>query len=337
MQINSLSDILNLILIPIKSVFFYHKKKLLFFIFSVLAMSIVFFPYSDLTFYAQRKINDLIKPSGSQVSFSELNFSFLPFGMKSENITLNLPEYSSIQIQEMTASPNLMSLLRFQPGGSLNLNGLFGGSLSSKFGLLGKTEEQQNKFSFFAEVLRVNLGELLGFFKAPVKLTGLAQGRLSFTGEESFREQPEGDFNFNFNGVTLPMEITTDFGSLPLPKKVTWSNSNLKGNIKDGRVIIENGTLGTKTAPFNGRYKGTLQCPISRRGSSISASCNRYDLKVELELDRDFERDIANNLSSFINPSQVKKTSTPGGGARYLFSVSGSRGRTPNFRSLNSF
>lgn len=337
MQINSLSDIVNLILIPIKSVLYYHKKKLLFFLLAIAATSVVFFPYSDLTFYAQRKINDLIKPSGSQVTFSELNFSFLPFGMKTENVTLSLPKYSNVEIKELTASPDLLSLLRLQPGGSLNLVGLFGGSLSSKFGLLGKTEEQQNKFSFYADLSRVSLIEIFNFFKLPIKFSGLAQGELSVKGEESFREQPEGEFNFNFNSVSLPIEITTDFGTIQLPKKVNWSNSNLKGNIKDGRIIIENGTLGTKTAPLNGRYKGTLQCPISRRGSSISAACNRYDIKVELELDKDFEQGLARNLSSFITPSQVKKMSIPGGGARYLFTVSGTRYGTPNFRSLSRF
>ena len=337
MQINSLSDIIQLIIAPIKAVLFYHKKKLLFFIFMLTLMLILLFPYSDLTFFAQNKINNLVKGSGSQISFSKLNFNFAPFGMKTENVRFSLANKSPVEIKHLFISPSLMSLLKFQPGGSLTAEGLFKGKLSLQIDLLGKNQENQKEFSMSLDLKRIDLSELFSYLQLPIKLTGQARGRLKAEGEESFRKQPQGEFSLTFNTVELPQEISTPIGTFALPKKVKWDNSNLIGNISDGKVNIETGTLGTKTSPINGRYKGQLNCPIIRIGSTIRANCNRYDMKIELELDRDFENKLAKGFSSMINPRQINKINTASGGARYLFSISGGQFGTPSLKRLKSF
>ena len=337
MQINSLSDILNLIIVPIKSILFYHKKKLFFFIFMILMMFVFLFPYSDLTFFAQNKINGVMKNFGSQVSFSELDFSFAPFGMKTEEVKLSMANKPPLEVDQLFVSPSLLSLLKFQPGGNVTAEGLFKGLLSLQVALQGTNEENQKEFSLALNLSRIDLFELFNYFQIPTKLTGRAQGRLEAEGEESFRKQPEGEFSFTFNSVEIPQELSTPIGTISLPKKVKWSNSNLIGSIANGRINIQNGTLGTKTAPINGRYKGQLECPVTRTGSGVRANCKKYDLKVELELDRDFENKLAKGFSSMINPSEINKTSTASGGARYLFSVSGGRFGAPTLRSLKTF
>ena len=337
MQVNSLSDLLQLIIAPIKSVLFYHKKKLFFFLFTLALMFVFLFPYSDLTFYAQNKINSLIKASDSQISFSELNFSFVPFGMKTKDVELSLKNNSPLEIEQILISPNLISLLKFQPGGGITAKGLFKGGLSLQLGLIGTNQENQKEFNVSLNLNRIDLLEFFNYFKLPTKLSGRVNGNLEFEGEESFREQPEGKFSFTFNSVELPQEISTPIGAFSLPKKIKWSNSNLIGDLSNGRINIVTGTLGTKTSPINGRYKGQLTCPITRIGSGITANCNRYDLKVELELDSDFENKLAKNFSAILNPSQINKINTASGGARYLFSVSGGRFGAPNLKSLKSF
>ena len=337
MQVNSLSDILQLLLIPIKSVLFYHKKKLFFFILAFALMLVVLFPYSDLTFFAQSKVNSALRGTGSQVSFSELNFNFAPFGMKTEDVRVSLARRSPIEIKNLFISPSLMSLLRFKPGGSVKAQGLFNGDLAIQLGLLGTNDENQKEFNLSLDLNNIDLSELVNYLELPAKITGRAGGTLDAEGEESFRKQPEGDFSFTFNKVELPLEIPTPIGNLALPKKVKWSNSNLIGKISNGRVNIENGTLGTKTSPINGRYRGNLDCPIIRAGTNVSANCTRYDIKVELELDSDFENKLAKDFSFILNPNQINKITTPNGGARYLFSVSGRTKGTPVLRSLKSF
>jgi len=337
MQVNSLSDIVTLLIAPIKSVLFFHKKKLLFFIIATFLLLIFLFPYSDLTFFAQNKINSAIKSSGSQVTFSELNFNFAPFGMRTEKVKLSFANKAPIEVNELFISPSILSLLRLQPGGNVSAEGIFNGDINFEARQKGKNEENQRLFDAFLNLDKIDLGALLEYFNSPVRLTGKARGELNAEGEESFRKQPTGDFSFTFSSVEVPTEINTPIGPIALPKKIKWSNSSLKGEIDKGRINIKNGTLGTKTSPVNGRYKGILDCPITRRGTNIQASCNKYDIKVELELDKDFENKLAKGFSSLINPREINKKSTPTGGAKYLFSISGGKFGNPTLRSLNKF
>ena len=337
MQVNSLSDILQLILIPIKSVLFHHKKKVLFFTVTTFLMLVVLFPYSDLSFFAQNKINGLIRNTGSHVSFSDLNFSFLPIGMKTKELNLSLQGKNPIKVDEFTVSPSFFSLLKLQPGGSLQAEGIFGGMIDLSVGFSGTNDEDQKEFDLDLDISRIALVQIFNFLDFPVKLNGLAKGNLNAEGEESFRKQPEGDFNFGFKDVMVPQELNTPVGPISLPKKIKWSNSILKGNFENGRIVIENGTLGTKSSPVNGRYKGQLDCPVTRSPAGLKTACKRYDIKVELELDRDFETKLAKNFSLMINPKEINKQLTPNGGARYLFTVSGGAFKRPSLKSLKSF
>jgi len=337
----TLSDLIGYILTPIKEVFFFHKKKAAFFIFSCLIFLLFLFPYSDLTSFSQDKINQSIKASGGQVSYSEINFNLSPFGIKTNKFTYKSKTMKSpLNVDSITVRPNIFSLLKFQPGGSLVLENIFGGEALVSLGLDGKTNEKTNKFNLSLDLEKISLQEIINFLGKNFKINGNIFGELDVKGEDSFRMQPEGDFKFNLQNVVIPSEVPSSMGVIELPKKIIWTNSNIFGKIEKGRVSITNGTLGTKEAPVNGRFKGFLNCTVTKSGNNVNQQCTDYNIKVELELDANFQKNVADGLSSFLDPRNVNKTAVPGGGAKYLFSIQGNAAqsfRPPRFSRLSNF
>lgn len=337
----TLSDLIGYLLEPLKQIFFFHKKKVIFFIFAIFIFILVLFPYSDLTSFSQDKINQSIKSSGGQVSYSEINFNISPFGIKTNDFTYRSKTMKSpLNVESITVRPNILSLLKLQPGGTVVLENIFGGEASLSFGLNGKTNEKTNKFNLSADLENISLQNILNFLGKPFKIEGQLLGELSAKGEDSFRMQPEGDFKFNLQNVVIPSEIPSPMGVLELPKKIIWKNSNIFGKIEKGRVSITEGTLGTKEAPVNGRFKGFINCTFTKSGNNVGQQCTDYNIKVELELDANFQKNVADGLSSFLDPKNVNKTAAPGGGAKYLFSIQGNAAQTfrpPRFSRLSNF
>lgn len=337
----SLSDLIGYILEPLKQIFFFHKKKALFFIFALLIFLLFLFPYSDLTSFSQDKINQSIKASGGQVSYSEINFNLSPFGIKTNDFTYRSRAMKSpLKVDSITVRPNIISLLKFQPGGSVVLGNFFGGEAKVNLGLNGKTNEKTNKFSLSAELEKISLQEIISFFGKSFKVEGGLFGELDANGEDSFRMQPEGEFKFNLQNVIIPNEIPSPMGVLELPDKIKWTNSNIFGKFEKGRISITNGTLGTKEAPVNGRFKGFINCTFTKSGNNVNQQCTDYSIKVELELDANFQKNVADGMSSFLDPKNVNKIAVPGGGAKYLFNIQGNAAqsfRPPRFQRLSNF
>jgi len=337
----TLSDLIGYLLYPFKQIFFFHKKKALFFILALLLFGLFLFPYSDLSSYSQDKINQNLKSSGGQVTFSEINFNLSPFGIKTSDVVYKSKSLKTpLKVEGITLRPDLLALMRFKPGGSLKLEDLFGGEASLNLSLDGKTNEKTNKFKMSADVEELSIRQILSFLGKSIRVEGAVFGELFGSGEDSFRQQPEGEFKFNLQNVAVPKEISTPIGVVELPKKINWKNSNLFGKFEKGRVSVTNGTLGTKEAPVNGRFKGFINCVFTKSGAQVSPRCTDYNFKVELELNANFQKNVADDLSSFLDPKNVNKTKLPGGGAKYLFSIQGNAAtsyRPPKFYRLSNF
>jgi len=337
----TLSDLIGYIIEPLKQVFFFHKKKALFFILALLIFLLILFPYSDLTSFSQEKINQNIKASGGQVSYSEINFNLSPFGIKTNDFTYRARSMKSpLKVESITLRPNVLSFLKLQPGATIVLEDVFKGDAKISVGLSGKTNEQTNKFNISADLEKISLQEIISYLGKRFKIDGLLYGEFSASGEDSFRMQPEGEFKFNLQNVVIPKELSLPAMVLELPEAIRWTNSNIFGKIEKGRINITNGTLGTKEAPVNGRFKGFINCTFTKSGNNVNQQCTDYSLKVELELDSNFQKNFADGMSSFLDPKNVNKVAVPGGGAKYLFSIQGNAAqsfRPPRFQRLSVF
>lgn len=313
-----------------------------FFLLAIIFFLAVLFPYSDLTSYSKELANQGLKSSGGSVDYSKINLNLVPFGIQTTDFELqNRSLKKPLQVKSITLRPNILSLLKLSPGGTAVLDGLFGGSTELSAMLNGKTEEKTQKFSISSNLKNISIAELVSFQNLPYKLTGHLNGDLAVEGEDSFRVQPKGEFKFNMQKVVIPSTISIpNVGDIPLPKKVVWQNSNLFGKMEKGKITITEGTLGTKSAPINGRYKGFIKCSINKSGPRVSQTCTDYDLRVELEFNAEFQRKLAADLKPLLSPRNVNIVSLPQGGAKYLFSVQGNaaqRFRPPRFSSINSF
>ncbi len=338
----TLSKLLALLFSPFKDIFLYHKKKLAFFLSAVLFFSITLFPLSDLTSFSKKKINEIMKSSGGSVDYDNINLNLLPFGIQTSNFELSTKMFKKpLKVKNITLRPNIFSLLKFQPGGSLLLSGFFSGYANLSLSLNGKTEEKTQKFTLFSDLKNISLADLIDFQNLPYKLTGNLSGNFFAQGEDSFRVQPKGNFKFNMEKVVIPTVIRIpNIGNIPLPKKVIWDNSNLFGKIEKGKIIVTKGTLGTKSSPINGRYKGFITCLFSKSGKNISQNCTKYNFSIELELNVEFQKTLAADIQPLINPRNVNIVKLPQGGAKYLFTVQGNAKqnfRPPRFSRLNSF
>lgn len=335
------SSLVSLILSPIKNVFNYHKKKLLFFILSLLILLVVLFPFSDLTIFSQQKINELLSRSGSRVSYSNINFNFLPFGIRTTDFSFSSPSIKQeININSVVARPNLLSFLKMQPGGSIILNDFLGGDIQINASLAGKTEENTRLFNLEAELFKVSVLELLKAAGQNFPIKGDAFGDLFVKIEESFRQQPEGEFKLNLKNVEVPKELSLPMFNLEFPEKILWSNTNISGEFKSGRIDIKESTIGTKSAPINGRIKGYVSCPATKSPMGVKLACATYDIKVELELNREFRQSLESVLGFVLTSDKANIKSLPGGGISYLFSVQGNaqqRYAPPRVFKLSNF
>ncbi len=336
------SKLLASLTLPFKNVLLYHKKKLAFFLCAFLFFFMTLFPFSDLTYFSKEQINQIMKPLNGSVDYSNINLNLVPFGIQTSDFELSIKSFKKpLKIKNITLRPNIFSLLKFQPGGSLLLSGFFSGFANLNLSLNGKTEEKTQKFILSSDLKNISLADLIDFQNLAYKLTGNLNGNFFIEGEDSFRVQPKGNFKFNIEKIVIPATIhIPSIGDIPLPKKVIWENSNLFGKIEKGKITVTRGTLGTKSSPINGRYKGFITCLFHKSGQNISQACRNYEFRIELELNATFQRALATDLQSFINPQNVNIIKLPQGGAKYLFTIQGNLEqsfRSPRFFRLNSF
>ncbi len=332
------SELVSKITDPVKNIFYYHKKKVLFFIFTVALFLVVLFPYSDLTSFSKDEINKNLKSTGLSADFSKISLNLYPFGVQTTDLEVGSRTFKKpLSAGSVTLRPNLISLMQFKLGGTALFSDLFSGDAKLSLTLDGKTDEDTQKFKINLETEGLSLEEIASFQNLPLKLKGLIGGNLEMSGEESFRTQPQGTFRFNLKNAVIPDSIPIpNFGDFPLPKKIIWENSNLFGKIEKGKIQITNGTLGTKKAPLNGRYRGFINCSFSKS----KMACTNYDFKVELELNAEFERKLASQFKTFFTKDMVNIQKLPQGGAKYSFTVQGdasNRRRPPRVRRLSSF
>lgn len=336
----SLMDLFRLVLInPIISLFSFHKKKMLFFIVAFGVWAVFLFPKSDAKNFIEQIIAKQTKGKVS-LEMESLSFSLVPFGVKTTNTVVrvagNRTLKNGLKSDAIVVSPNLASLLAFKPGASLSFINLFGGSGSISGSMRGKTKEKAQKFAISGNFVEAKIQEIVKLLDLSVPLPGTLEASFNLTGEDSFRQQPEADFKVRVSNLKLPNPLETPMGPFDFPKQVIWKNSNIFGKMERGEIKIKEGTLGTKDSEVNGRFKGSVRAEMRRIGRNIKPNLGSYNLTVELELSKAFERELGTILSSTLGNA---KKSLPGGGAKYIFRVSGNaayRG-TPRFSPLTSY
>ncbi len=337
----SLTEILRtFILDPISFVLKTQKKKLLFFILFVGIWLVVLFPKSDTKNFLEQKVSSATKGKVN-LELEKLSLTPLPLGVKMVSPSITFNGSKPLKASSITVSPKMSSLLAFKLGATVYLKNFLGGDGNISATLLGKNKEKNNKFSSSGSIENLLVQEILKTIGKDLNIPGKLELEYKITGEDSFRKQPTGDFKARALNIKLPnpLPLNAQMGALDLPKDVVWKNSNFFGKLENGKINITEGTLGTKSSEVNGRFKGTIDVSFRKLGSNISVSTGNYNLSVELELSKAFEKEFSTVISQGIPQANKKMT---GSGSKYLFRVSGrapNRGYAPppRFSSLSTF
>lgn len=340
---DSLSDILRkFILDPLVYLVSNHKKKMLFFVLLTGLWLVLLFPKSDTKNYIENQASSATKGS-VDLELESLSISPFPTGVKLFSPKIRVSQFPMIKkpitADSIIIAPKMSSLLAFKLGLTAYLKNLLGGDGSLSFTLLGKNNENSNMFKINGDLEELDIQKLVELLGNDLKIPGLAQLDFMVEGEDSFRKQPTGDFKAKLVNLKLPNPLETPIGPFELPKQIEWKNSNIFGTLENGKINIKEGTLGTKTSEVNGRFKGSVGLSLNKIGPQLKVQYGRYDLLVELELSRAFEKQLGGAISSMI--PRVNKKNNPNG-TRYLFRINGKvpgRGYSPppSFMPLSSF
>ena len=324
---------------PITNTLKNHKLKILFLLMMTLAFYVVFFPYYQLTGIIESQISKSSRGQ-TQVSFSNLSLSLLPFGVSAEKISVFTPQMPSpLFIDKAYIRPSIADLLRFKHGGVLVANGVLGGDLNFKFSNLGQDiskNKNSQMVSIDADFSDLNLNNLAEWFKAPFQTAGKLSGDLDFKIDKTAIEQPQGTFQFSGRNVVLPDSVKLQGMELLLPEG-QFKSLNISGRMANGQVTLKESTLGAPSDVIYGKTKGSLGISVTSMGGRLVPRTTSYDISLDLNFNKVMEKEIGSLFTTFLPNGNRLKSATVDGGARYLMSIKGYPGQNPNIEPLSTF
>lgn len=308
------------------------KKQILFAVICFFIFSFLLFPFDDLSDYltaqvAQRSQNKVF------LSFKNLGLQLLPPGVQMSAVTVDTAFMPQIKASRLSLAPSISGFLTFKPGFVAEADGLFGGDLY--FSL--KSGEKVNE-DLRTQILDIDLSDFRTkdfgrFVQLPLEIIGT--GRLILKGEvdPSFSKQPNGDYSLKLDSIKIPATtVPTMLGPINLPT-IELKIVNFKGRLVNGEMVIEEATFGQAGEFVNGRLKGKINLKIYGAMGQIQPQWGAYDLKVDLNLNRDAE----SQFGGFLSIIDKYKTLT-GTGARYALQLSGSSFQSmPDMKTLGAF
>lgn len=286
------------------------KKILIYFLFTLLFL-VVLFPFGDLSDFVTSQIS---KATNNQVfvQFRDPGFSIFPsLGFELQEVNVETHFLPPIKAQSLTVAPSILGLITFKPGVKLNATKIMGGDLDLSLQQSGKTNQIVN-----VESENLELGEILNLTKIKLPITGKVNMVGSADIDGSFVEQPKAELDIQINKFDLSSDsIATPLGPLNLPP-LSLSKVNIKGEMKDGRVTIEQLTAGQSSDEMQANVRGRLDVRV-QQGMIMQAGV--YDLEIRITAKESFKQK-AGLFLSFLNAYQKPGSD---GSTVYAFRIKG--------------
>lgn len=327
------------ILTPILNIFKFHKFKIFFVFFLTIVFYVLFFPYHQLSGIIEGQISKASRGQ-TQVSFSDLSLSIVPFGISANKVSVYTPQMPSpLFIDRAYIRPSIADLLRFKNGGVLKAENIWGGNLTFQFSELGqgnsKNKESQ-MMRLVADFDGINLNKFATWFKAPFSTSGRLKGKMDLTMDQKGIEQPNGSFEIQGSKVKLPSTVKVMQMDLLLPEG-ELKTLNFKAKLAAGQLTLQESTLGAPSDVIHGKVKGFMGLSFVPMGGRIAPRPSQYDFSIDLNLDKKTEQKIGTLLTTVLLNGRGGKSPTVDGGSRYLLGIKGFPGSNPNIVPLASF
>lgn len=317
------------ILQPFFNVFRFHKFKLFFIFLSFLASVVLIFPYNDLGDFVTREVAEITN-NQVFVQFEQMGFDLLPqVGLAVEKVEIETAQFPPLKADYLSIAPSLLGLISFRPGFSLKARGLMKGNVNLVLKAGEKLESGDRKQIIDFEAEDVDIQELGELTPVPMKIQGQMETQTTIAVDPGFIQQPEGNLSLSIRPIKI-LTVPTPMGTLSF-NSLNFSILKIKGRMSTGKLIIEEGELGSPQDPIRGRIKGEMDLRFQRQGNMIDTDPGMYDLKVELVTKGELPKELR-ILQALLGRAETKTLN----GYQYLFKVSGS-GMQSNLEPISKF
>lgn len=275
------------VLEAIKNVFRFHKMK----IFAIVVFAFIFvvllFPYDDISDLATTKIAEA---SGGAlfVQFDNLNLNLgSKLGFRLENVVIESAMLPPVNAESVILAPWLAGALSARMGGSMDAEGIFKGNLSVDFQEGDKLKSGIRAQNIEIQAGRIALPALTDFLRSSnllsLDLQGLLDLNSSISVDPGFETQPHGTIGVKIDSFTFPEQSVAvqQFGQIPIPT-LKFSKVSLQGKLNEGRLEIEDLSLGGPKDEVIGKIKGELGLSFRRGPAGVQPVIGASDLRIDL-------------------------------------------------------
>ncbi|HEX4922694.1 MAG TPA: type II secretion system protein GspN [Bdellovibrionales bacterium] len=274
------------------NIFRFHKLKIATGVLAFLFFLVVLFPFDDLSDLVTAQVAAMTQ-NQIFLQFSDPGLSLFPSpGLQLNDVYVETPFAPPLKASQLSVSPSLASLLAGKSGVALSAEDLLGGdiSVSAYSSTTKESKLPSQKITFDAS--DVDLAQIAQVAGIPIQFKGRIDIDSDAEIELTFKDQPAVKLALKGNKIQVPPDmVPTTMGPLPLPD-LSFSVIEFDGELKGGKLTIENGKLGSEKDDLNGTIKGLIDLTITNSGGRPAATVGGYDVQLRLNAKESIEKKL---------------------------------------------
>lgn len=287
------------------NIFRFHKLKIATAFAAFLFFLGALFPFDDLSDLVTAQVAAMTQ-NQIFLQFSDPGLSLFPSpGLQLNDVYVETPFTPPLKASQLSVSPSLASLLAGKSGVALSASDLLGGDVSVSAYSSTMKESKQPSQKIALDASDVDLAQLAQLAGVPIQFKGRIDLDSDAEIDLTWKDQPAVKVSLKGNKVQVPPDmVPTSMGPFPLPD-LAFSVIELEGELKGGKLTIENGRLGSDKDDLNGTIKGLIDLTITNAGGRPVANVGGYDIQLRLNAKDTIEKKLT--LLDIICGSTKKK------------------------------
>ena len=315
----------------LRGVFKFHKKKIFFFLASLLICLVLLFPYKDLEGFILEKVSQATSRS-FQIQFDKVSINFFPSpSLVFTQAKVNSQYLQPLFLKKLKLSPHLTSLLFGKMGLDINVPEIFSGQLQAGLSPTTQLSTQGPQYEFKSQAQNIQIKQFLLFFKNQFSLPDSLSGELNWSQslalDTSGKAQPQGKFSLRAKNLRVsPTPLNMGGFQYVLPS-ISLENIQVSGKLSEGTLYINEAKWGSNKEMLNGNLQGRVELDIQRGRIRPGP----YSFKLNIEIHNSLKKSLS-VIFSFVdiyeNIGKKYKFQTSKG-IKYSLKAEGRNWRTP--------
>lgn len=306
----------------IKTIFLFHKMKIVLFALLTVLFCIVLFPLTEL---GEKVVAETNASGLVYLEFENMELSFFPRpAVIMEQALVESPMVEQVEVEKLKVTPSILALIQFaftkklRPHVSVDAEGLFAGTVEADTSSSSKIKDPEavelhlTYTDFDLKMLAKSIGS-----NWPVAPAGKGNLVAKIDLDPSMKTQPEGNLELNVAKLVIPQfELVTAFGPMALPS-LSLQKSIIKGQLKNGKLTLKETQLGSGSDEIILKVSGDVELRILPGGNPV---VSYYNLAVDLNLKKSMQAKLG-SASDAIQSFLGKYSATTADGQRYAFRI----------------